>query len=142
MTLSSNLPDGCFCVCSEAEVGSRDRALGAHQPQPHHKVFSNRSIRNTDIPMPGEVYVKKGSELTTASGAQTDGMTRISAITNMSDQICGSGRLQGKHSQVIPSTDVQLVMIAKPHTSSAVHHHGEEGTVPDFCFGTSPRHIP
>ena len=141
MTLSSNLPSGCFCVRSEVEVGSRDRALGAHQPQPHHKAFRNHSIRNTDIPMPGEVYVKKGSELTTASGAQTDGMTRISAITNMSDQICGSGGLQGRRSQVIPSTNVQLVMIAKPHTSSAVHHHGEEGTIPSFSFGTS-RHIP
>ncbi|KAF2797769.1 hypothetical protein K505DRAFT_322370 [Melanomma pulvis-pyrius CBS 109.77] len=61
--------------------------------------------------MPGEVQVKKGSELTAASGAQTEGMTRINAITNLSDQICGS------------------VMIAKPHTASAVHHHGEEDTI-------------
>lgn len=35
--------------------------------------------------------MKKGSELTAASGAQTEGMTRINAITNMSDQIYGSG---------------------------------------------------
>ncbi|KAF2476596.1 uncharacterized protein BDR25DRAFT_277853 [Lindgomyces ingoldianus] len=61
--------------------------------------------------MPGDVQVKKGSEINAPSGAQTEGMIRMNAITDMSDQICGT------------------VMIAKPHTASAVHHHGEEDTI-------------
>ncbi|ORY19812.1 RmlC-like cupin domain-containing protein [Clohesyomyces aquaticus] len=61
--------------------------------------------------MPGEVQVKKGSEISAPSGAQTEGMIRMNAITDMSDQLCGT------------------VMVAKPHTASAVHHHGEEDTI-------------
>ncbi|KAF2254937.1 hypothetical protein BU26DRAFT_514768 [Trematosphaeria pertusa] len=61
--------------------------------------------------MPGEVQIKKGSEINAASGAQTEGMIRMNAITDMSNQICGT------------------VMVAKPHTASAVHHHGEEDTI-------------
>ncbi|OCL11069.1 hypothetical protein AOQ84DRAFT_202669 [Glonium stellatum] len=61
--------------------------------------------------MPGEVQVKKASEINAPSGAQTEGMIRMNAITDMSDQICGT------------------VMIAKPHTASAIHHHGEEDTI-------------
>ncbi|KAF2270931.1 hypothetical protein CC78DRAFT_6328 [Lojkania enalia] len=61
--------------------------------------------------MPRDVEVKKGADINAPSGAQTDGMIRMNAITDMSDQICGT------------------VMIAKPHTSSAVHHHGEEDTI-------------
>ena len=41
--------------------------------------------------MAGEVQVKKASELNAPSGGQTDGMTRINAIVDMSDQVCGSG---------------------------------------------------
>ncbi|CAN9431871.1 unnamed protein product [Alternaria alternata] len=59
--------------------------------------------------MSREVQVKKGSEIQAPDGPQTDGMIRMPAIVNMSDQLCGT------------------VMIAKPHTASAVHHHGEEG---------------
>ncbi|KAF2109274.1 RmlC-like cupin domain-containing protein [Lophiotrema nucula] len=61
--------------------------------------------------MSKEVHVQKGSELTSPTGAQTDGMIRMNAIADMSDQLCGS------------------VMIAKPHTASAVHHHGDEDTI-------------
>ncbi|KAF2501849.1 hypothetical protein BU16DRAFT_450022 [Lophium mytilinum] len=61
--------------------------------------------------MPGEVQVKKASEINAPTGAQTEGMIRMNAITDMSDQICGT------------------VMIAKPHTASAIHHHGEEDTI-------------
>ncbi|PSN69853.1 hypothetical protein BS50DRAFT_631823 [Corynespora cassiicola Philippines] len=61
--------------------------------------------------MPREVQVKRGSDINAPSGAQTEGMIRMNAITDMSDQICGT------------------VMIAKPHTASAVHHHGEEDTI-------------
>ena len=41
--------------------------------------------------MPGAVVVKKSSEITSPSGPQSDGMERIPAIVNMSDQICGTG---------------------------------------------------
>ncbi|KAJ4336150.1 hypothetical protein N0V87_005586 [Didymella glomerata] len=58
--------------------------------------------------MPGEVKVKRSSEIASPSGPQSDGMERIPAIVDMSDQICGT------------------VMLAKPHSASAIHHHGEE----------------
>ncbi|EOD52849.1 putative cupin domain-containing protein [Neofusicoccum parvum UCRNP2] len=58
----------------------------------------------------GAVKVIK-SETLKASGAQTEGMIRMNAITNMSDQLCGT------------------LMVAKPRTSSAVHHHGAEDTI-------------
>lgn len=43
--------------------------------------------------MPGEVQVKKASEIREASGPQSDGMIRIPAIVDMSDQVCGTGKL-------------------------------------------------
>ncbi|UPX13708.1 uncharacterized protein EKO05_0004207 [Ascochyta rabiei] len=61
--------------------------------------------------MPGDVQVKKASEITSPSGPQSDGMERIPAIVDMSNQICGT------------------VMLAKPHSASAIHHHGEEDTI-------------
>ncbi|PWO31153.1 RTA1 like protein [Pyrenophora tritici-repentis] len=61
--------------------------------------------------MPGEVYVKKASDIQAPDGPQTGGMIRMPAIVDKSDQLCGT------------------VMVAKPHTSSAVHHHGEEDTI-------------
>ncbi|KAF3040233.1 hypothetical protein E8E12_000470 [Didymella heteroderae] len=63
--------------------------------------------------MPGEVKVKKSSEIKSPNGPQSDGMQRIPAIVDMSDQICGT------------------VMLAKPHSASAIHHQGEEG---DFAI--------
>ena len=45
------------------------------------------------------------------SGGQTQGMIRQNAIVDMSDKLCSS------------------VMIAKPHSSSAVHHHGDQDTI-------------
>lgn len=45
------------------------------------------------------------------SGGQTEGMIRQNAIVNACSDICASR------------------MIAKPHTASAVHHHGEENTI-------------
>ena len=56
------------------------------------------------------VIVTKSSSLQT-SGGQTEGMIRSNALTNLTDGICASR------------------MIAKPHTASAVHHHGEQDTV-------------
>lgn len=45
------------------------------------------------------------------SGGQTDGMIRQNALSDVCDTICASR------------------MIAKPHTASAVHHHGDQNTV-------------
>ncbi|RII24019.1 hypothetical protein CUC08_Gglean012851 [Alternaria sp. MG1] len=40
--------------------------------------------------MSREVQVKKGSEIQAPDGPQTDGMIRMPAIVNMSDQLCGT----------------------------------------------------
>jgi len=65
------------------------------------------------LPMivPGEVQVKKKEEYDEGTGGKTEGMVRLGAVVGMSEKICGS------------------VMIAKPHTSSGVHHHGEQDTI-------------
>ncbi|CZT44559.1 uncharacterized protein RSE6_04745 [Rhynchosporium secalis] len=60
--------------------------------------------------MPSQVHVTKSTELDVATG-QTDGMVRKGAIIKKSDKVCAS------------------VMTASPHTSSAVHHHGEQDTI-------------
>jgi hypothetical protein len=77
--------------------------------------------------MPGEVQVKRSSDIQAPDGPQTDGMIRMPAIVDKSDQICGTGktRMCCICSWVLTVT----VMVAKPHTASAVHHHGEEGTL-------------
>ncbi|KAM0712623.1 hypothetical protein Q7P35_000069 [Cladosporium inversicolor] len=56
------------------------------------------------------VVVKESSALE-VSGGQTEGMQRANALVGLSPNICASR------------------MIAKPHTASAVHHHGEQDTV-------------
>lgn len=56
------------------------------------------------------VIVKAGSSLET-SGGQTEGMQRANALVGLTPNICASR------------------MIAKPHTASAVHHHGGQDTV-------------
>ncbi|KAF6231946.1 hypothetical protein HO173_009783 [Letharia columbiana] len=60
--------------------------------------------------MAAPVQVTKASELHTNTG-QTEGMVRQGAIIDKSDSISAS------------------VMIAKPHSSSAIHHHGPQDTV-------------
>lgn len=60
--------------------------------------------------MPAHVHVTRFTDLDSETG-QTEGMARKGAIINKSDKICAS------------------VMIAKPHTSSAIHHHGEQDTI-------------
>ncbi|KAL9137505.1 MAG: hypothetical protein Q9175_001275 [Cornicularia normoerica] len=60
--------------------------------------------------MAAPVQVTKASELHTNT-AQTEGMIRSGAIIDKSDNLCAS------------------VMIAKPHSSSAIHHHGPQDTV-------------
>jgi hypothetical protein len=42
--------------------------------------------------MPGEVQVKKVSEIQAPDGPKTDGMIRMPAIVDMFDQLCGTGR--------------------------------------------------
>ena len=56
------------------------------------------------------VVVKESSALE-VSGGQTEGMQRANALVGLTPNICASR------------------MIAKPHTASAVHHHGEQDTV-------------
>lgn len=56
------------------------------------------------------VQVTKASELHANTG-QTEGMVRKGAIVDKCDSICAS------------------VMLAAPHTSSAIHHHGAQDTV-------------
>jgi hypothetical protein len=41
--------------------------------------------------IPREVQVKKASEIQAPDGPQTDGMIRMPAIVDQSDQICGTG---------------------------------------------------
>lgn len=60
--------------------------------------------------MAAPVQITKASELHTNTG-QTEGMIRQGAIVDKSDNISAS------------------VMIAHPHSSSAVHHHGPQDTV-------------
>ncbi|KAI1135558.1 RmlC-like cupin [Hypoxylon sp. FL0543] len=56
------------------------------------------------------VYVTRSSEIK-QSGGQTEGMIRSNAIVDKSDGICATH------------------MLAKPHSSSAVHHHGAQDTI-------------
>jgi uncharacterized RmlC-like cupin family protein len=56
------------------------------------------------------VTVTPSTALTTSHG-QTRGMTRLGAITNLSPHICGN------------------LMRADPHSSSDIHHHGNQDTI-------------
>ncbi|KAF1349995.1 RmlC-like cupin domain-containing protein [Delphinella strobiligena] len=56
------------------------------------------------------LHVTKAASIKT-SGGQTEGMIRQNAIVSISEKLCAS------------------VMIAKPHTGSAIHHHGEQDTI-------------
>lgn len=68
------------------------------------------SQRNLDMQEQKPVVVKESSALE-VSGGQTEGMQRVNALVGLTPNICASR------------------MIAKPHTASAVHHHGEQDTV-------------
>ncbi|KAI1414427.1 RmlC-like cupin [Hypoxylon sp. FL1857] len=56
------------------------------------------------------VYVTRASDIK-QSGGQTEGMIRSNAIVDRCEGICATH------------------MLAKPHTSSAVHHHGKQDTI-------------
>lgn len=58
--------------------------------------------------MAAEVRVTRGASLV-SSGLQTEGMTRLSALSDVSDQLNSN------------------LMVAQPNTGSAVHHHGGQG---------------
>lgn len=79
--------------------------------------------------MAAKVHVTKASDVQTSTG-QTDSMIRQGAIVDQCDMLCASGKLH----LAFPSrttfalTELQ-VMIAKPHSSSAVHHHGSQDTI-------------
>ncbi|KAI2465243.1 RmlC-like cupin [Annulohypoxylon bovei var. microspora] len=62
-------------------------------------------------PAPSQpVHLTKASSIE-QSGGQTEGMIRSNAIVDKCDGICATH------------------MLAKPHTASAIHHHGEQDTV-------------
>lgn len=61
------------------------------------------------MPEQKPVVIARGDSLET-SGGQSEGMIRQNALTNLTDGICASR------------------MIAKPHSGSAIHHHGELDT--------------
>lgn len=56
------------------------------------------------------VLIAESSSLKT-SGGQTEGMIRQNALVDVTDNICASR------------------MIAKPHSASAIHHHGDQNTI-------------
>ncbi|OTB00190.1 hypothetical protein M426DRAFT_324503 [Hypoxylon sp. CI-4A] len=63
------------------------------------------------------VFLAKSSDLQ-PSGGQTEGMVRSNAIVDKCDGICATS------------------MHAKPHTASAVHHHGAQDTIVYAAQGT------
>lgn len=61
--------------------------------------------------MPSEVQITKASDLEAQRDGKDAAMIRQGAVIGKSDRMCAS------------------VLIAKPHCSSAVHHHGEQETI-------------
>ncbi|KAH8702992.1 hypothetical protein GQ44DRAFT_630772, partial [Phaeosphaeriaceae sp. PMI808] len=55
-----------------------------------------------------QVQVKKAADITSPDGQKAEGMLRMPALVNISNQ---------------------LLMLTKPHTSSSVHHHNEAYTI-------------
>lgn len=69
-----------------------------------------RELVQAIMPDQKPVIVRESSSLE-VSGGQTEGMERANALVGLTPNICASR------------------MIAKPHTASAVHHHGAQDTV-------------
>jgi len=42
--------------------------------------------------IPGKVQVRKGADIKTPDGPQTDGMTRMPVFVDISDQLSGTGK--------------------------------------------------
>jgi len=62
------------------------------------------------MPEQQPVHVTKHEDIKPSHG-QTEGMIRMGAIADLCPTLCAN------------------VMIAKPHSASAVHHHGEQDTI-------------
>ncbi|KAH8682650.1 RmlC-like cupin domain-containing protein [Xylariales sp. PMI_506] len=61
--------------------------------------------------LPSEVHVTRAEDLKTQRSGLDSPMTRQGAVIGKSDKMCAT------------------VLTAKPHCSSAVHHHGEQETI-------------
>lgn len=67
------------------------------------------------------------------SGGQTEGMIRSNAIVDLAHDICASG-IFPRNIVIVSSARITshlllpllTVMVAKPRTASAIHHHGSE----------------
>ncbi|KAI1135954.1 RmlC-like cupin [Hypoxylon sp. FL0543] len=68
--------------------------------------------------MPSEVHITKASDLEAQRDGKDAPMIRQGAVIGKSDRMCAT------------------VLIAKPHCSSAVHHHGEQETIIYAASGT------
>lgn len=80
--------------------------------------------------MAGQVIVTKKDDVKT-SGGQTEGMIRQNALVGVSEKICSSGSIQPLPVLICRLLNVQSsVMLAKPHSSSDIHHHGDLGRLP------------
>ncbi|KIW41051.1 hypothetical protein, variant [Exophiala oligosperma] len=67
--------------------------------------------KESDQRQPRPVHVTLSKDVKTGKDGQTEGMERQAAIVNLSPSICGT------------------LMRAHPHSSSAVHHHGDQDTI-------------
>ncbi|KAI5864953.1 RmlC-like cupin [Durotheca rogersii] len=72
--------------------------------------------------MPSEVHITKASDLEAQRSGKDAAMIRQGAVIGKSDRMCAT------------------VMIAKPHCSSAVHHHGEQETIIFAARGKGMQH--
>ncbi|KAI0828101.1 RmlC-like cupin [Hypoxylon sp. FL0890] len=68
--------------------------------------------------MPSEVQITKASDLEAQRDGKDAPMIRQGAVIGKSDRMCAT------------------VLIAQPHCSSAVHHHGEQETIIYAASGT------
>lgn len=75
------------------------------------------------------IKIVKAADIQT-SGGQTAGMIRQNGIVDVCDNMCSlSPSSPVVHcSKLVSLTMRRTVMKADPHTSSDIHHHGEEST--------------
>ncbi|KAI2630202.1 RmlC-like cupin [Hypomontagnella submonticulosa] len=75
--------------------------------------------------MPSKVQITKASDLAAQRDGKDAAMIRQGAVIGKSDRMCATA---------------SIVLIAKPHCSSAVHHHGEQETIIYAASGKGMRH--
>ena len=79
--------------------------------------------------MATSVHVTKAGEIKSGTG-HTAGMDRQGAIIDLADNISASGMaLSFVQTSFELMRNPQIVMIAQPHTKSAIHHHGDQNTI-------------